>query len=515
MIPPQQIDQYRSAAQYTLAFKTVSQLLGGIAAILLVRALSETEYGVYHLLYTIISLMGLVISLGISNTLQRFMPEYYRKKEFYLAHTLYRTVSFLRLISNVLVLGLALIFWETVSPILKLSEYKPYFMLFTLIIFLDMQRSMLDTCLSSFFLHKYAKLIGCLFPLIRAGGYALVIFFDKNILYAIMTDLVAYIVVFVALQVLYHRKIPKFGGHHDTFPLSEKKRLTRYAMFYNLNDAGDGLFNSYFDNFIIVMFMNQAAVGAYSFCVTMTVIIGRMLPLRYFMEVLRPALFSSGTMSVDSGNSHFFQHTIKIHSIFTIPCFCFLLIFGTDLVQVFFQGKFIEYVPVLCAIFFFFEVLTFPVGLIAQLQEKADIILYSKIFAVYNLIADIVLIKSFGLWGAAFATGTAVLGKKWFIWWFVRKNASFQGMGNYFMKIIGFWSGATILLYVSSLYISQPWARLVLGMFGFSVAFVLQFQCRYFNEIEKRLWFLFANQKPRFLTILKHLHMLPREVVAP
>jgi O-antigen/teichoic acid export membrane protein len=515
MITRQIIDKSRTAVQYTLVFKTISQFVGGIAAIFLVRALSETEYGIYHLLYSIISLLGMVSSMGISNTIQRYIPEYYSKGEYYLANTLYRTASFLRLISNILLLALALIFWETVSPILKLSSYKTYFMLFTLIIFLDMQRSMLDTFLSSFFLHKFAKPIGCLFPLIRAGGYSLVIIFGKNIWYAILTDLAAYIVVFVALQMLYYRKIPKSGGRHDTFPPAEKKRIIRYAMFYNFNEAGDGLFNSYFDNFIIVMFMNHAAVGAYSFCVTITVIIGRMLPLRYFMEVLRPAFFSTHAKDRENDSSHFFQHTIKIHSIFSFPCFCFLLIYGQDLIIVFFQGKFIDYVPVLCTIFFFFEVLTFPVGLIAQLKEKADIILYSKIFAVYNLIADIVLINYFGLLGAAFATGTAVLGKNCFIWWFIRENASFRGMGTFYLKIAGFWSAITILLYATCQLIPHPLAKLFVGVFGFTTAFFLQFQCRYFNEMEKNLWLLFVERKPKILFILKHLQMLPPEKTAP
>lgn len=515
MISRQLIEKYRTAVQYTLVFKTISQLVGGVAAILLVRALSETEYGLYHLLYTIIPLIGMISSLGISNTLQRYIPEYYRKGEYRLASTLYRTMSFLRLLSNILILGLVLIFWETISPILKLSSYKNYFMLFTVIIFLDMHRTLLDTCLSSFFLQKYAKSIGCLFPIIRTVGYSLIIIYEKNIWYAILTDLAAYTIVFAALQLLYHRKIPKFGGHHQFFSLTEKKRIARYAFFYNFNEAGDGLLNSYFDNFIIIMFMNHAAVGAYSFCVTMTVLIGRMLPLRYFMEVLRPALFSTYSVNNNEDSSQFFQHTIKIHSIFTFPCFFFLLIYGRDLIMVFFQGKFVDHVPVLCTIFFFFEVMTFPVGLIAQLKEKADIVFYSKLFAVYNLIADIVLINFFGLLGAAFATGTAILGKKCFIWWFIRKNASFQGMGGFYLKITGFWSVSAALFFATCQMIPHPWARLLVGVLGFSTAFFLQFKCRYFNEREKYFWFQFFDCKPRVLCVLKHLHLLPQEKNAP
>ncbi|MCG8686812.1 MAG: oligosaccharide flippase family protein, partial [Desulfobacterales bacterium] len=84
------IDKSRAAVKFTLIFKTASQLFGGIAMILLVRALSEAEYGIYNLLYSMISLISMVASLGISNTLQRYVPEYYQKGEFILAHHMYR-----------------------------------------------------------------------------------------------------------------------------------------------------------------------------------------------------------------------------------------------------------------------------------------------------------------------------------------------------------------------------------------------------------------------------------------
>jgi len=60
-----------SAVKYTLIFKTLGQISGFIATVLLVRALSENDYGVYNLLYSVIGLIGMVASLGVGNALQR------------------------------------------------------------------------------------------------------------------------------------------------------------------------------------------------------------------------------------------------------------------------------------------------------------------------------------------------------------------------------------------------------------------------------------------------------------
>lgn len=516
MIDPQLIDKSRSAVKYTLLFKTLSQVCGGIAMILIVRALTEAEYGIYNLLYSVISLFGMLASLGICNSLQRYIPEYYQKGEFTIAHTLYRTATVLRLITNTILVGLILLFWEMISPALHLDDYKAYFMLFTLVIFLDMQRAMLDICLSSFFLQKYAKAIGCLFPIIKILGYTAVILSGKGIWYAIVTDLTAYAAVFTGLQLLYFKKIPTYQGQLTAFPPDEKQRVVRYALFYNLNDAGDGLLNSYFDNFIIALFMNPAAVGAYSFCVTITVILGRLFPVKYFKEVIQPAFFSANVSDPETNNARFFfQNCIKINSVFTVPCFFFLLLYSHDIIFLFFDGKFAGSVYTLCTVFFFFEVLSFPAGLVAQLREKANIVLFSKIFAVYNLLADLALIPIFGIWGAALATGTAVLGKNLFIWYFIRKDAPFKGLESFCLKLGCFWLGAAGGFSLLNAWITPVWAKVAIGGLGFALAFVLQFQINLFTDREKTAWQAFAGQNPKLCAILRGMKILPASQECP
>jgi len=508
MISDNLLHKSLGAAKATLIFKTLSQSFGLTAAILIVRALSEAEYGIYNLLYTSISIITMIASLGISNTLQRFIPEYYQRREFILAHNLYRFLTFLRIITNILILGCFLLLWEQIAPLLKLAPYKPYFMLFTLVIFLHMQRGMLDICLTSFFLQKYSKSIGCLFSAIRVIGYAFIILCDKDLWYAIITDVAAYAIVFISLQILYFKKIPIEEGKSKVFNKTEKKRVSRYAFFYNFNDTGDALLNSYFDNLIIALFMAPKDVGAYSFCVTMVVLIGSVLPIKYFKEIIQTAFFSANANNKFQNISIFFQSLLKLNLIFSLPVFCFLLIYSKDIIHLFFNGKFIEYSSSLCAIFFFFEVLSLPVALVAQLQEKARIIFFSKIFAAYNLIADIILIKFFGIWGAVIATGTAVLGKNLFIYYFIRRDASFKGMMPFYLRAIGFWSCITVLTAIAVSMFENHIMRVVLGTVTFIAVFIIQFRCGYFNFQERKLVKGFTEQKPGWIPVVKFLKII-------
>ena len=505
------VNDTNSALKYTFIFKAVSKLPSLIASILLVRALSEFDYGVYNILYSVIGLIGMIASLGIGNTLQRYIPEYYQKGEFKIAHNLYKTTSFLRLITNVVMLGLTLIFWEKIAPIIKLAEYKHLFMFFTLIIFLHMQQRILETCLTSYFLHKYSKAIGCVFPIIKAIGYELMIIYGKNLWYAITIDLTAYFIVFASLQLLYIKKIPVSKGSMNHFSKNEKKRITKYAVFYNFNDAGVGLLSASFDNFIIVMFANQVAVGAYSFCRNLSYIIESLLPLSYFMEVIRPAFFSAGTSSDHKDFTVFFQNIIKINSLFSIPCFFFLFLYIHDIIAIVYAGKFITYSSVFNVIFFFTVINTFsfPVELIAQLREKAYIFLYSKIFAIYNLIADILLIKLFGIWGAVFATESAILCKNLFIWYSVREDAQFKGMETFFIKSVGYWMLISVCIYYINALFTNNIFELLFGILIFIIAFFIQFKCNYFNNDEKKFFKQFSNNNEKLNFILRTLKMLP------
>lgn len=497
------------AAKYTVVFRVLSQATSLVVTILLVRALSEHDYGIYNMFYSVIGLLGMVASFGLANTLQRYIPEYYSKGEFRIANNLYRIASIIRLCSNVVILGLGLIFWELIASYLKVAAYKQYFMLFTVIILLHMQTGLLEICLGSYFLQKYSQGFSLVFVLIKAVGYASAIMIEMNFWFILMIDLLAYSIIFGILQIIYYKKIPISEGHLKRINMNEKKRLTRYALFYNFNDTGAGLLSADFDNFIIVMYLNPVAVGAYAFCQRITKMLRGLIPVKYLYEVIRPAFFSLGLESDTRQINQLYQSLIKITYLFNIPIFFFIAILGKEFIGILFGGKFLEYYLVLVVVYFFAMVNVFsgPVGLVAQLKEKADIILYSKIFAVYNLIADILLIKYFGIWGAVVATGTAVLGKNIFIWYFVREEASFKGMSEYFYKSIFFWMSVSVIVFCLKYFVSNYLLVFIIGVVVFIICFGLQFHCNLFNQYEKKAFELIANKNKKLKYIAKFMRI--------
>jgi len=475
-----------SAAKYTIIYRIAIQGMNVLVIVFIVRLLSAHDYGIYNLLYSIIAMMSVVFSFGIGNTLQRFMPEYYSRGEYVIAHRLYRISAVIRLISNVAVLICVLQFWDLFSFYFKLNGYRTYFFFFCIIILLHLQKGILETCLNSYFLQKYTQLMAAMFTVARGLGYGAGLLLSWNLWHILVVDLIAYVITFFVLEIIYARKIPKTGGSFTKFPAIEKKRLRRYSFFYNFNDAGVGLLQSDFDNFFLAMFMDPAAVGAYAFCNRIIKMSGQLSPVLYLQQVIQPIFFSRNGEETEKFDS--FQIVLKFVYLFQIPIFCMFFLFSREIIQVFFDGKYIEYssVLMLVSLFFLLNSIDFPTGLLAQLHEHADILLYSKCFALYNVLADIILIKYFGVFGAVIATGTATLGKNLFVLYFVRKHTSCHGLPTFFSRLIGYWACVTffIVITVKSFFIGP----LYILLFGCSIlagCFWMQFRYVYLNGKEK------------------------------
>ncbi|MBD3343014.1 MAG: oligosaccharide flippase family protein [Candidatus Lokiarchaeota archaeon] len=491
------------SAKHIAILKPISQIVSFLATVLLVRLLSENDYGIYNLFYSLIGLLGMIASFGIANTLQRFMPEYYARKEYIVAHKLYKISSIIRLISNIVILGLIFLLWESIAPILKIEAHKKIFILFSIIILLNMQRRLLEVCLNSFFLQKNTQILSIAFMLIRCAGYLIALLKNLDLWSVFVIDLAAHLIIFICLHVIYKFRIPIDKGELHEIIIEEKRRLTRYSLFHNFNDIGNSILAVNFDNFIIVMYLNPVMVGVYSFSQRVSHMIKGLNPVNYFIDVIRPIFFSFDSKRETTKINQIYNLLIKLSHLFYIPILFFLINYRDEIINTLFAGKFIEYSLVLVGVFFFAMLNSFqqPIGLIAQLKEKADIILYSKVFAVYNIIADILLIKYFGVWGAVFATGTATFFKTIFIWYFLKNDITHKNLASFFTKLISFWAFIAMINYLLKFITQHEYIILLIGLVVYVISFLIQFKLNIFNREEKQ-FILNKITNPRIRNIM-------------
>jgi O-antigen/teichoic acid export membrane protein len=151
----------------------------------------------------------------------------------------------------------------------------------------------------------------------------------------------------------------------------------------------------------------------------------QLMPVRLFENVIRPLFFAVAPNDADSKIPRYFTLLLNMNLMLQWPVLAFCVTYHAELIQVVFGSKFIEDSWLLAVVVALasMNVIDVPVTLVAQYEEKAGIILASKLFGVYNIIVMVVLLPVLGLYGAAIATGSAQALKSVFIWWHVRRRA--------------------------------------------------------------------------------------------
>ena len=420
-------DRARRSLFHTVTFRAVAQVATVLGYVVLVRGLPKRDFGVFNLLYAFIPLISTVASLGLEQTLRRFQPEFLRSGQPAAAAWLVRVVAMARLGMNLVVLAIILLAWNYAAPLFKLTPYRSEFVLFSILMLLHFQLNILQLTLASHMLHRFSVGSASILSSTKLLAYlALFALHAMTLRNVILADTLAYALAYGCMQVAHIRYcgLPKgSAAYRPSTP--ERRRLFRYAFYNNFNDAGTLILSSQSDNFFIAAFLDPVAVGAYSFYVRLNEMASQLIPTRLFDNVVQPMFFAIPHDKAETRIPRDFSLLLNANLLVQWPILAFALAYHAQIVSVIFGGKFMEYSWLLPLIvgFGMINVIANPVTLVAEYDERPGIILLSKVFAIYNVVALLALLPFAGLYGAAFASGSAQALKNLFIWWHVRRRA--------------------------------------------------------------------------------------------
>jgi O-antigen/teichoic acid export membrane protein len=462
----------------TITYRILSQVATVLGYIVLVRAMSKEDFGVYNLLYSFIPLVGTLASLGLEQTLRRFQPEYLRQDQFAAAAWLVKRVAAARLATNCLILAALLLVWNHVAPRFGLGPFRFEFEILCVLVLLHFQSQILQLSMASHMLHRFSVGSIAMLSFGKLAWYAaLAVAGALSLRTALLADTIAYAIVFVFLRIMNARyclaNVPT-GGHRAA--PNERKRLLKYALFNNFNDAGTLFLDSRMDNFFIAAFTNAVSVGIYAFYMRLNEMATNLLPVRLFENIIQPMFFAVKPDEADQRLPQYFTFLLNTNLLLQWPLVAFSLVYHADIVRVVFGGKFIEQSWLLPIILGFSTINCFatPVTLVAQYEEKAQIQLLSKLFAAYNVAAMLLLIPYWGLYGAAVASGSAQALKNIFVWWHVRRRAVWLNAGVSILTSLGMWGSAAGICYgMKQLFGGPSLAHLLSGVAVFGCVALL------------------------------------------
>lgn len=424
-------DNARRSIWHTAVFRVASQASTLASYVVLVRALSEHDFGVFNLLYAIIPVVSTIASLGIEQTLRRFEPVYLRAGQPALAHWLVRMASRLRLATNLVFLAAIFALWSWLGPVFRIGPYRAEFVLFSLILLMHFQTGVLAISLSSHMLHRYSIGMTVVLSMAKLVAYAALYATDQlTLMSAIGADCVAYGLMYAGLSLAHRRHCRPSPDAEEAvaLPADDRRRIVRYGLFNNFNDSGTLLLSSHADNFFVAAIMTPVAVGAYAFYVRINEMAEQLLPTRQFSSVMLPMIFAVKPEEAPDKLPRYFTFLVNVSLCVHLPILAFFSVYHRELVEFVFAGKFAEHsalLPVITA-FAVFGAVSESATIVAQYHERAGIILLSKVFAFSNILGLLVMVPLAGIQGAAISTGTSIALKNVFIWWHVRHSARWR-----------------------------------------------------------------------------------------
>jgi len=463
----------------TVGYRAISQVTTLLGYVVLVRALPEEQFGVLNLLYAFIPVVSTFASLGLEQTLRRFQPEYLRHGDTAAAAWLVRRVELARLLSNAAIIGIVLAAWNVVAPLFQLTPFRDEFALFSLLLLLYFQSRVLEFALASQMLHRFGVGSTVLLSVAKLIIYlALVHAHLLTLRSAIYADTAAYMAAYLFLRRAYTSEAKPSVGTPKFHPSAvEKRRLWRYALFNNFNDAGGILLYVQTDNFFIAALLNPVAVGAYAFYTRINAMLSNVTPMRMLETVVQPLFFSVTPADAVTRIPRYLTLLINCSLIVQMPLVAYTIVYHAQIVALLSGGKYLGFsylLPVVVAFGATSNVIAIPVTCVAQYEERASLIMASQLFGLYQIAGMMVLVPMLGLLGAAIATGTFHLFRNLFVWWRVRGLARWLNFQSAVVWNALLWGGVSALcLFLRKTLPLPSLAHMVLGAALCGVAVLL------------------------------------------
>ncbi len=435
------------AAKLTVYLKSVAQLLGILVTILLVKILTEEEYGVYTTFLASITVIGSVLSLGIGNTLQRFIPKYVKQQEFILTKKIIKVAFWSRLISLFFLCCVGYSFRNELTSWMNVSNHVALTLPFTFIILLHFQTRLLSTVLSACMFQGVNQTAQITLVFTKIVLYGYLSFNNYELIAIFIADIVAYSLMLLVVVIGYFRFIKPLNGGREYFEKDEKKGIIKYAAYNNLNDVGLISLGRDIDVLFLASMIDVISAGAYAFANRIGHILRQVSPVSYFINIIRPLFFTLDVNKDKEKISFYFNLLLKMNYFFELPMICCLYLFYPYIIELFFDGKYAEYQLLVTLVFIIVCSSSFGiyVGLLAQLKERADIIFYSKFFAIVNILGNLVFIPILGVYGAIISTLLSILAKDIFVYYFIREDADIKSFIYFLSMSIVYWSTVALI----------------------------------------------------------------------
>lgn len=430
-------EKIKQNAKFIFLQQLIIPLINLLLTIYIVKKISVNDYGVYNLLYAMIGYLTLFSSMGLLNVVQRFIPEYFTKKQYLKIKILFKSGLIIRFVLAVIILCILIGLGNWINHLFKTENFHHYILFFSCGILFFLEVQLVEITLNSLLLNKSIMISYLIATIFRAGMAYLLLEQNMGLKGLLLAETAYFGSLFISLLFCYYNGFSaKYNSSEKKLPI---KRLLRYSGFSYLDEVGWTVLDVKTDFFIITSFLGPTMVGFYAFANQFIESISKVMPFKILRPLVRTVFFSK--FSENSGNNQLNRHfnfLNKIIAFISFPIFMLVMAYGDKIIIYLFDTKYLPALNVLLIFSGFMMIIsfTFPLQLVVQAVERVEITFYSKIFSIYNLIGAILVVQNFGIAGVALVTCSARLFQFIFIFYRIRKIVPLAVEFNSLLKIL-------------------------------------------------------------------------------
>lgn len=417
--------------RWLLTGTILSNIISIVITILIIRKLPVEDFGIYSLFLGSLMFFQILSANPILVLLNRYMPEVIQKQYFKYLKSLVLKLYLLSLLLGILLIITVSFFQVQIGNILNITKFPIYYSLFAINIFVFLLNSLNNSILVSLYEQKLIAI------------FEILSLITKGLLYAIFLPAITIELIFIieassmcvkaipSSYIVFKKLNCLVGPETIEIPSFErrtnKKRMRRFTLLSFVNEMGYGILSEVSDYYFISAYLGPVALGLYAFPYKLLNSVFNWIPLNKLAGLIKPIFISKYYNSREDSIylEKMFNLLFKIFLILYVIIVTFVIAYQEPVHLYLFNSKYVEtkQLLVVIALFYLPASLLFPAGLIMEIKEQIQYLLYAKSLAILNIISVVCVLRftHWGLIGVALSTGLSNLFKNLYIYFLMKR----------------------------------------------------------------------------------------------
>lgn len=403
------VNKIASGSAFNLINAITKWIRAIFVSVVIARMLGPTTYGLYTLIFWIITIAGMFVTLGFTTTTAKYISEYKGKNDDRSIIGILRFILTFEFVTGTAVTLIVIFSSSFLANVFSQSKFS-YFLIIAAIGILP--NAILD--ISSYVFNglqqfKYSALTTLVTSLCAIFVVPLILFLGYGIMGLIIVNLVIIGIGLISVMYLLRKEIPLHSIFKITISQDVKKRIIKYNTYMMAIIFFDMIVNQRTEVFFLGYFRSPEEVAFYSVSFGIAAFAMNLLP-GSLTGVLLPVMSETHGREDKAKLKRLFIESTRYLMNLAIPICIGGIVLAEQIINVIYGPKYGPAVPALRILFISACALIISSGA-AGLQygiERQDFILkLGIILAILNVSLDIFLIPKYGIMGAVWANSTS------------------------------------------------------------------------------------------------------------